>query len=245
MHLLSMGNVSSSSLKRSSSKIDGGRCYKSYTDEEWTPSALLVDIDKVAQLVKERRLAPFFTGSDTPTSMRFQYVESGFETKDFKEYNDNGNVRHEYAKGFKKKGCYYELGLDLCDPLVLSRRPLFLRKVKWDQSYVGRRMNSMMSDCPICCFFYPINVNYTSCCKKPICTDCFVRLRRHYRLHSIKCPYCNSSELSVFYQPPSKWCVYGDLRMSSKKVFPQDTNSNPPQSFTHYGDYNRMRQLFY
>ncbi|PVU95458.1 hypothetical protein BB561_001814 [Smittium simulii] len=33
-------------------------------------------------------------------------------------------------------------------------------------------------ECPICFLYYPQNINYTVCCSKPICTECFAQFKR-------------------------------------------------------------------
>ncbi|GJQ11879.1 hypothetical protein GpartN1_g3670.t1 [Galdieria partita] len=49
-------------------------------------------------------------------------------------------------------------------------------------------------ECPICFYFYS-QVNRSSCCNKPICTNCFVYIQRKIRK---KCPYCNKCGLEVY-----------------------------------------------
>ncbi|EME26501.1 hypothetical protein Gasu_59040 isoform 1 [Galdieria sulphuraria] len=49
-------------------------------------------------------------------------------------------------------------------------------------------------ECPICFYFYS-QVNRSSCCNKPICTNCFVYIQRKIRK---KCPYCNKWGLEVY-----------------------------------------------
>lgn len=82
---------------------------------------------------------------------------------------------------------------------------------------------SNVIECPICFLYYPENINYTKCCYQPICTECFVQIKRQnpnlfYHEHlnqsdseflsqfliseSVKCPYCALSEFAVFYNPP-------------------------------------------
>jgi len=56
-------------------------------------------------------------------------------------------------------------------------------------------------ECPICFYFYA-RVNRSSCCNKPICTNCFVHIQRKIRK---KCPYCNKWGLEV-YLPKQSCC---------------------------------------
>lgn len=86
-------------------------------------------------------------------------------------------------------------------------------------------------ECPICFLSYPPYLNYTRCCLQPICSECFVQIKRpdpHLPEHHVgvgaedtssegnhgldgqdelvsepsTCPYCQQSELGVTYDPP-------------------------------------------
>ncbi|EPX74101.1 zf-C3HC4 type zinc finger [Schizosaccharomyces octosporus yFS286] len=74
-------------------------------------------------------------------------------------------------------------------------------------------------ECPICFLYYPPNFNYTRCCAQPICSECFVEIRRpdphlptvhandpqpsDFDLISepVKCPYCMTDRFGVVYVP--------------------------------------------
>ena len=58
-------------------------------------------------------------------------------------------------------------------------------------------------ECPICFLYYPTNMNYSRCCHKPICTECFVQIKRSDELLSpAHCPYCVEPNFGVVYYPP-------------------------------------------
>lgn len=77
-------------------------------------------------------------------------------------------------------------------------------------------------ECPICFLYYPSNFNYTRCCAQPICSECFVEIRRaephlptvhaneptpnEFDLISepAKCPYCMTERFGVIYKPNPK-----------------------------------------
>ncbi|ORX72602.1 hypothetical protein DL89DRAFT_79966 [Linderina pennispora] len=46
---------------------------------------------------------------------------------------------------------------------------------------VCRRLLRRYIECPICFLYYPQNINYTRCCHKPVCTECFVQIKRKLR----------------------------------------------------------------
>ncbi|KAJ6229916.1 protein sip5 [Anaeramoeba flamelloides] len=55
-------------------------------------------------------------------------------------------------------------------------------------------------ECPICSYFFPI-ANMTTCCKKPICTECYLQICPKLKSDSSdRCPWCRSSFFSVCYQ---------------------------------------------
>jgi hypothetical protein len=86
-------------------------------------------------------------------------------------------------------------------------------------------------ECPICFMYYPPYLNQTRCCDQPICSECFVQIKRpdpHIPEHAdpslpiladapppplpesesqlisepATCPFCKTSELGVTYEPP-------------------------------------------
>lgn len=60
-------------------------------------------------------------------------------------------------------------------------------------------------DCPICLLSFPKNINYTECCHQPICTSCFVRLKRNSMTGKVlSCPFCVHENFAVCYHKP-RW----------------------------------------
>lgn len=80
------------------------------------------------------------------------------------------------------------------------------------------------SECPICFMYYPPYLNKTRCCDQPICSECFVQIKRpdpHPPEHEqpgqprppeeeaetlvsevASCPFCVTPEFGVTYDPP-------------------------------------------
>lgn len=87
------------------------------------------------------------------------------------------------------------------------------------------------SECPICFLYYPPYLNTTRCCEQPICSECFVQIKRpdpHPPEHEqpdpnapplsdadreavaegllvsevATCPYCKTQEFGITYTPP-------------------------------------------
>lgn len=84
------------------------------------------------------------------------------------------------------------------------------------------------SECPICFLYYPPYLNRTRCCDQPICSECFVQIKRpdpHQPEHHddpanptpppppeeegllvsepSACPFCVTPEFGVTYEPPA------------------------------------------
>ncbi|KAJ1895111.1 SNF1-interacting protein, partial [Coemansia sp. IMI 209127] len=71
---------------------------------------------------------------------------------------------------------------------------------------VWRQLLRRHIECPICFLYYPKNINYTRCCHKPICTECFVQIKRKIeddRIESTHCPYCVEPNLGIVYYSPA------------------------------------------
>ncbi|OCH95587.1 hypothetical protein OBBRIDRAFT_788134 [Obba rivulosa] len=63
-------------------------------------------------------------------------------------------------------------------------------------------------ECPICFLHYPPNINRSRCCDQSICTECFVQIKRadptatHLVSEPASCPYCVQENFGVVYTPP-------------------------------------------
>ncbi|KAF2795929.1 hypothetical protein K505DRAFT_406672 [Melanomma pulvis-pyrius CBS 109.77] len=94
----------------------------------------------------------------------------------------------------------------------------------------GQRIEAFLyknaSECPICFLYYPPYLNKTRCCDQPICSECFVQIKRpdpHPPEHHdpsnptvppepqedgalvsepAACPFCVQPEFGVTYEPP-------------------------------------------
>ncbi|KAG0162402.1 SNF1-interacting protein [Apophysomyces sp. BC1034] len=60
-------------------------------------------------------------------------------------------------------------------------------------------------ECPICFLYYPSNTNYSRCCDQPICTECFVQIKRPVETPSTPatCPFCLEENYGIVYEPPT------------------------------------------
>ncbi|ORX78295.1 hypothetical protein K493DRAFT_103842 [Basidiobolus meristosporus CBS 931.73] len=63
-------------------------------------------------------------------------------------------------------------------------------------------------ECPICFLYYPKNINYTRCCHQPICTECFLQMKRPNAITPVTCPYCVGPNFAVIYTAPYDSSLY-------------------------------------
>ncbi|GAA6058436.1 hypothetical protein JCM3770_006050 [Rhodotorula araucariae] len=63
-------------------------------------------------------------------------------------------------------------------------------------------------ECPICFLYYPHNMVHTRCCDQPICTECFVQIKRadptptHLESEPAACPFCMEPNFGCVYEKP-------------------------------------------
>ncbi|KAI9288253.1 hypothetical protein BC943DRAFT_357953 [Umbelopsis sp. AD052] len=59
-------------------------------------------------------------------------------------------------------------------------------------------------ECPICFLYYPSNINQSRCCDQPICTECFIQIKRPSETPATpaSCPFCVEENFGVIYKPP-------------------------------------------
>ncbi|KXS15180.1 hypothetical protein M427DRAFT_32629 [Gonapodya prolifera JEL478] len=58
-------------------------------------------------------------------------------------------------------------------------------------------------ECPICFLYYPRNINRARCCGQPICTECFVQIKRDGTSGEIaSCPFCVEPDFGITYNHP-------------------------------------------
>ncbi|GAA6009055.1 hypothetical protein JCM10207_004079 [Rhodosporidiobolus poonsookiae] len=64
-------------------------------------------------------------------------------------------------------------------------------------------------ECPICFLYYPPNMVHTRCCDQPLCTECFVQIKRadptptHLESEPACCPFCMEPNFGCVYAKPA------------------------------------------
>jgi len=93
-------------------------------------------------------------------------------------------------------GLYHSLNWDLkaVKRLILGKRlaPLFPGQEECT--------DGDLEECPICFLFYPGGLNRSTCCKKGICTECFLQIKKPNG--QAFCPFCQRSNYNVVFSGP-------------------------------------------
>ncbi|KAG2222965.1 hypothetical protein INT45_012943 [Circinella minor] len=78
-------------------------------------------------------------------------------------------------------------------------------------------------ECPICFLYYPSNINHSRCCDQPICTECFLQIKRPIETPSLPaaCPFCMEDNFGIIYELPAWSDKYRTVPTS-----PQSTSSS-------------------
>ncbi|EOD13256.1 hypothetical protein EMIHUDRAFT_247056 [Emiliania huxleyi CCMP1516] len=61
-----------------------------------------------------------------------------------------------------------------------------------------------LDECPICMLNFPGGLNRSSCCKQPICTECYLQVAPRMSSRGVSCPFCKKDNYTVgYFGPPS------------------------------------------
>lgn len=173
--------------------VDGGRVKEKTSEDErpimvdaWgAPIYAPKDYDThlVKKLIRQRRLAPFYIAEDAE-----EIAESdGGNGSGSDDSFTSSKRRKSKPKKIKKNRPNKD------DPEFMESA--FFNENLLLQNFV---------DCPICLLAYPRNTNYTECCHQPMCTSCFVKIKRPNSGRVISCPFCNHVNFAILYRKP-RW----------------------------------------
>ncbi|KAI7902521.1 uncharacterized protein BX663DRAFT_511329 [Cokeromyces recurvatus] len=158
----------------------------------------------------------------------YMYFKMGNVCSRIKEIHSNSS-NHDH--GFLNPQGIYNSKVDY-DMNVVS---ILIKKGKLAPFYKGlNELNDNYNnlcyetECPICFLFYSSKVNRTRCCDKPICTECFLQLRRSMTspLIPAACPFCLHPNFGIVYIPPS-WSKHfnGFKKRRADLILKDETNS--------------------
>ncbi|KAF9182267.1 SNF1-interacting protein, partial [Haplosporangium sp. Z 767] len=185
-----MGNTST---KEKTDSVDGGALlpHGIYTGPQD------YDFRIVQRLILQRKLAPFYKGledwddsEDAQEEKKNQQKTttnsiSNSNNKNFSHSRTHSQSNHNLARGGNSSNNNY------------SNADRHLA----DSEREKKRLYQGAIECPICFLYYPRNINRTRCCDKPMCTECFVQLKRleSAPTESPACPYCVEPHFGVIY----------------------------------------------
>lgn len=188
-----MGNINSSLIPEDSidddNNVDGGSLKP--PNRGSPENKLEYDIYQVKRFIKKRQLSPFYDDINLENNVPQE-----------KEYDlmtsyDAKNHKGIFASFKRKKS-------------LQRRANKLLNETDWHQG------NPI--ECPICLSLHPRNINRTGCCYKPICTWCFINLRRPVSGRPISCPFCNSSDkFGIIYRSPAAIIAFGELEENDRR----------------------------
>ncbi|KAI5969118.1 SIP5 [Candida margitis] len=205
-------------------------------------SNLDFDTDIVRSLIVNRELSPFFTPlqdfDESWTDNELCILLSQLPLHALEEPTElNGYDEEEDADSHKihKSANYYRRQEEKAKLKSLIMQMKEIQKDE-EQKYIDSKGKSKdipsrdlllrlyrnPSECPICFLYYPRHLNVSRCCLQPICTECFVQIKRlephpphddpsnHQageQPHSLisepaSCPYCAMPEFGVTYDAP-------------------------------------------
>ncbi|RCK56623.1 Protein SIP5 [Candida viswanathii] len=245
-------------IVRFDENVDGGYLapYGTYK------SNLDYDCDIVRNLIVNRQLSPFFTPlqdfDDSWTDDELcillnqsplHALEPGFEDEDEPDDIDNHKI-HKSSNYYKRQEEKVKLKSLIAKVKELQKdeeqRFLEEKQAHTNKNCPSRdlllRLYRNASECPICFLYYPKHLNVSRCCLQPICSECFVQIKRldphpphddnsnqhaNELPHTLisepaNCPYCASPDFGVTYEPPR------DIHTGINGVRPADYKTSAP-----------------
>ncbi|KAL0095775.1 hypothetical protein F4703DRAFT_1923534 [Phycomyces blakesleeanus] len=104
---------------------------------------------------------------------------------------------------------FYKGNLMPCNSILNNAGLSELPSLPASSSALVRRLYEDNVECPICLLYYPMSINTSRCCSKPICTECFLQLsqRQISPLLPIACPFCVQPKYGIIHRP-AKWSIH-------------------------------------
>ncbi|WWD15832.1 hypothetical protein CI109_100256 [Kwoniella shandongensis] len=162
----------------------------------------------VTRLILDGKLAPFYRGLE---DFEEDWTEEDIwralsETRDKDVEDGVENSYTERVKEEKEGGS----GMSSVTKKIGIQRSKQNRREEEKEERERREkqvyLNSL--ECPICFLNYPPNINTSRCCQQPVCTECFVQIKRseptitHIESEPACCPFCMETDFGVIYERP-------------------------------------------
>ncbi|KAF9435620.1 SNF1-interacting protein [Entomortierella beljakovae] len=152
------------------------------------------DMRIVQRLIQQRKLAPFYKGLED-----WDESEDAQEAKEKELRNANASSSTSSPAITPPSSTHAHSSSNHNN----TRNNNTYSKPMTESERDMRRLYQGAIECPICFLYYPRNINRTRCCDKPMCTECFVQLKRleSAPTESPACPYCVEPHFGVIYYP--------------------------------------------
>ncbi|KAJ3005880.1 SNF1-interacting protein [Thoreauomyces humboldtii] len=168
------------------------------TPQDWDPPA-------VAGLITARRMAPFYRGlADFDENAELEATPVAASTSQ----SGGSPGTASTASPWTPSGAGHNRQISTSSVASLKARrsaslPTQLFHQDTSSAVALPDLYKYPVECPICFLHYPSNVNYSRCCDQPICTECFVQIKRpEATLEPAACPFCVEPNFGILYYPP-------------------------------------------
>ncbi|KAJ9062464.1 SNF1-interacting protein [Entomophthora muscae] len=165
------------------------------------------DVKLVKQLITERQIAPYYKGLNDLTEIDQLISSPSSSPLRLKSHShDSSPCGHTRSPSCSSKS------LSIKGPS------------KKERVIPTERIKTLYKDaleCPICFLLYPRNINYSTCCDEPICTECLIQIKSpEGSSEPPNCPYCAYENFSVVYSNFENSLFGGDEAVVSVDIKP-------------------------
>ncbi|CAG8562058.1 5502_t:CDS:2 [Ambispora gerdemannii] len=176
------------------------------------------DYRAVRKLIIERKLSPFYTGLpdyddnwDEVTLTTHNLPKNGDATKKSGTFSSSSDSNLSSSSSSNNKDL--KRTPSPANAVTASNTSGTVGQSKGKDMLPAKSLDALLYkgavECPICFLYYPRNINHSRCCDKPICTECFVQIKRPEagslgaNNSPAVCPFCVEPNFGVCYTPPS------------------------------------------
>ncbi|KAI9638399.1 uncharacterized protein MKK02DRAFT_42787 [Dioszegia hungarica] len=193
----------------------------------------------VTRLIMEAKLAPFYRGLED--------YEEDWSLDDISKVVDE--VRAADLEGGVSNSVTERMKEDKAQPGGVGSvaKKMGINKAKAArereerEAVLDREKRAYLNatECPICFLNYPPNINTSRCCQQPLCTECFVQIKRgdatltHLESDPACCPYCMETDFGVIYErPPTPTSTQRSMSSSALATSPEGATSGFSQALS-------------
>jgi len=115
--------------------------------------------------------------------------------------NTTNGVERDEVKYSNPNGLYPTCSWDM----KVVKKLILEKKLAPFYPGTDERKATDSDECPICFLFYTGGLNNSRCCKKGLCTECFLQIKKpNTPLSESTCPFCNRNKFTVVFTGPKK-----------------------------------------